>query len=211
MLLATSIAAVVWIVCLSWLDKMQPNMFDKLQLLLSYRISVDYSYSCMSKLDNLSKQSAVIKSDVTNINILPLNIIGDWSRLEPNFTGIFHRMRIKLMYCWLLTIFPMTSWILHHSTWWPLSLPFLASGSFNMLFAASMVVSGRIEVDMFILPFEVLFDEKDVWSEPTRRRRCEPTRRRRCVPMHVVGVFRLVYLSSNPYFSTIRIFTQLLW
>ena len=103
MLLATSIAAVVWIVCLSWLDKMQPNMFDKLQLLLSYRISVDYSYSCMSKLDNSSKQSAVIKSDVTNINILPLNIIGDWSRLEPNFAGIFHRMRIKLaciVDCW---------------------------------------------------------------------------------------------------------------
>jgi len=36
----------------------------------------------------------------------------------------------------------------------------LASGSFNMLFAASMMVSGRIEVDMFILPFEVLFDEE---------------------------------------------------
>ena len=29
-----------------------------------------------------------------------------------------------------------------------------------MLFAASMMVSGRIEVDMFILPFEVLFDEE---------------------------------------------------
>ena len=36
----------------------------------------------------------------------------------------------------------------------------LVSGSFNMLFAASMMVSGRIEVDMFILPFKVLFDEK---------------------------------------------------
>ena len=36
----------------------------------------------------------------------------------------------------------------------------LASGSFNMLFAASMMVSGRIEVDMFLLPFEVLFDEE---------------------------------------------------
>ncbi len=29
-----------------------------------------------------------------------------------------------------------------------------------MLFAASMMVSGRIEVDMFLLPFEVLFDEE---------------------------------------------------
>jgi len=37
-----------------------------------------------------------------------------------------------------------------------------------MLFAASMMVSGRIEVDMFILPFEVLFDEKDVWSLVSR-------------------------------------------
>jgi hypothetical protein len=38
----------------------------------------------------------------------------------------------------------------------------LVSGSFNMLFAASMMVSGRIEVDMLINPFDVLFDEKDV-------------------------------------------------
>ena len=86
----------------------------------------------------------------------------------------------------------------------------LASGSFNMLFAASMMVSGRIEVDMFILPFEVLFDEKDVMLPPlmfvygawSLVRRCVPTRRRH--------VFRLCVDILKPFFFNDRDFYTVL-